>query len=162
MRITSKLLTVLALLSLASTVLAQSGTDASDSAFVTVAWNVADEISATGTVTASFDTVTATGFSATVTGSHTLTYTNNQSTDRKITIQVDGVKPTGMSLKASAAPTVGTGATSIEVVGTPKSLVTGIPSGTTDASATVTFSAESTGHIPDGTEITITYTITAG
>lgn len=161
MRFNSRLLAVLALLLLAAPVYAQSSTDASDTSTVTVAWAVADELVATGDVTATFDTVTATGFGATVTGSHTLTYSNNQSTNRKITVQIDGTKPTGMSLKASASPTVGTGSTDIEVMTTVKNLVTGIPSDTTDATATVTYSAESTEQIADGTLITIKYTITA-
>lgn len=162
MRTSLKPLAALTLLLLASTAFGQADPAATDSVSVSIAWSVPDRISAEGNVTITFDTETDTGYSASIAGSHILSYANNQTIDRRITIQAVGSIPSGLSLTANAAPNVGSGAAAIEVGPNPRNLVTGIPSGTTNGSATVTFGAESTGPIEDNQEITIKYTITAG
>lgn len=159
MRITRRLSAALALLMLASAALCQANPPAPASVTVSIAWSVPDRLTAAGDVTITFDTETASGYSASVAGSHTLTFANNQTTNRRITIQAIG-SPTAVALTANAASNVGAGATAVEVGSSPKNLITGIPGGTTDGSATVSFGAESSEPI-DGQEITIKYTISA-
>jgi hypothetical protein len=148
---------ILVALLLLAPALGQSATDRADVEFV---WRVPDRIWASGSVTVTFDTETANGYGATTAGTHQLEYANNQTLERKITIQTTGTLPNGLTLTASAAPNAGDGF-SVAVSSSPRDLITAIPSGTTDGSATISFDAEADGPV-DGATITIMYTISAG
>ncbi|MEX2542114.1 MAG: hypothetical protein WD314_09895 [Trueperaceae bacterium] len=130
---------------------------------IAVLWRVADSITTTGDVAITFDTETATGdYEATIAGVHALEYSNNQTIIRRITVQANGTLPDGLTLTATAAADTGAGSgTSVVVTNSTSNLITGISSGTTGGTATVTFGAVATGPIDD-TDIVIRYTITAG
>lgn len=129
-------------------------------ATVEVFWKVPDRISTTGNVAITFENESETGYQATIDGSHELLYSNNQTINRRITIQANGQLPDGLALTATADANAGSG-TSVEVTNSAKNLITGILSGTINGAATVTFSAVANGPIED-TDIVIRYTIAAG
>jgi hypothetical protein len=152
-----RLLVVLVVLLSGGAALAQSATARAD---VKIVWQVADKITATGEVSVTF---TALNETVQATNKHTLTYTNNQTVNRKITIEAMN-KPDSLELTASASRTSGTGnpLTGVTVTNRPADLVTAIEGGTTDGIAVVTFAAKASSPIAENTVVTIKYTITAG
>lgn len=156
--LTKKLALVLGALLLMSPALAQQSAGAN----VKIWWKVADSITAGGTVNVRFeDEIDNGAFDGTVQGRHNLTYANNQTGSRRITIEAS--VPTGLVLTANATPATGTGtaAATVTVGSSAQNLITSIPGGTVNGTADVIFEAEASGPIAD-TTITITYTITAG